>query len=401
MSLSNKKVAIVGGGIGGVFTAIQLAKRQNTKVDVYEKNNGILQGPPYCHLHAGGFLYPEISTIDSQALFCHAAMFAEYFSEAIVRRPCIIAYNKHSNYNTFDLLHKCKVIKYLYNCWHGLHGSTPFGPIDNFYCAYYKDDVIYYKENGCMPSNDNPANKFHDQYASAFFELLDDIDSIKYPFVSVCEFIIDQAAVESQLVNEFNKCDITLHKNTFVQNILQQLQSHYDVIIDCTGRGSTSESPSESPILAEYKSSWLVKCPRGANFPEIAIVGERGTYNGTLQITPIGTHTCQVHYMSHTSTIIKEYTHGDEILPVSNKNLRIRANIAIDKVKRFSKYFCDIFEIHSTRNTGGIQRVVGNSAENRVSSVYLSEKGVIHMKLVKAMSVVYLSKCIASIVCKM
>ncbi|NBP00791.1 MAG: FAD-dependent oxidoreductase [Proteobacteria bacterium] len=396
MSLPNKRVAVVGGGIGGVFTAIQLAKRQNTKVDVYEKNNGILQGPPYCHLHAGGFLYPEISTLDSQALFYHAAMFAEYFPDAIVRRPCIIAYNKHSQYHTHDLLHKCKVIKYLYNCWHGLHGSTPFGPIDNFYCVYSKDDVIHYKENGHMTSNDSPANKFHDQYASAFCELIDDIDSIKYPFVSVCEFTIDQAAVEFQLVNEFYKSDsITLHKNTFVQDLKGQLQSHYDVVIDCTGRGSPIESQSESPIVAEYKSSWLVECPRGANFPEIAIIGERGTYNGTLQITPVGTHTCQVHYMSHESTIIKEYTYGDDLIPLSNETLRTRAKIAMDRVKNFSKHFFDIFEIHSTRNTGGIQRVVENSAENRVSSVYLGENGIVHVKLVKAMSVVYLFKQIA------
>ena len=59
------KIAIVGGGVAGSTTALHLAEL-GLEVSLFEKQSSISSGPPYCHLHAGGNLYREIS--DEQCL---------------------------------------------------------------------------------------------------------------------------------------------------------------------------------------------------------------------------------------------------------------------------------------------------------------------------------------------
>ena len=54
------KIAIIGGGIAGCGAGIYL-KEKGYDVTVFEKKNSLVSGPPMCHLHAGGNLYPEIS----------------------------------------------------------------------------------------------------------------------------------------------------------------------------------------------------------------------------------------------------------------------------------------------------------------------------------------------------
>ncbi len=46
------KVAIIGGGIAGVTSAILLKE----DITLFESKNSLISGPPFCHLHAGGNL---------------------------------------------------------------------------------------------------------------------------------------------------------------------------------------------------------------------------------------------------------------------------------------------------------------------------------------------------------
>lgn len=49
-------VAIIGGGIAGSTTAIRLAQ-SGIKSILFESSSSLVNGPPMCHLHAGGALY--------------------------------------------------------------------------------------------------------------------------------------------------------------------------------------------------------------------------------------------------------------------------------------------------------------------------------------------------------
>jgi len=56
------KIAIVGGGVAGSSIALYLGQL-GLNVTLFEKEPSLVSGPPFCHLHAGGNLYREISDI--------------------------------------------------------------------------------------------------------------------------------------------------------------------------------------------------------------------------------------------------------------------------------------------------------------------------------------------------
>jgi len=49
-------VGIVGGGVAGSTIALSLAKLGINSV-LFEASSSLINGPPMCHLHAGGALY--------------------------------------------------------------------------------------------------------------------------------------------------------------------------------------------------------------------------------------------------------------------------------------------------------------------------------------------------------
>ena len=52
-NMSDKKIAVIGGGIAGASIALYLSEI-GLKVDLFEKGTSLVNGPPICHLHAGG-----------------------------------------------------------------------------------------------------------------------------------------------------------------------------------------------------------------------------------------------------------------------------------------------------------------------------------------------------------
>ncbi|NRA83431.1 MAG: FAD-dependent oxidoreductase, partial [Gammaproteobacteria bacterium] len=57
---SSFTVGIIGGGIAGSTIALHLAQL-GINVSLIESGPSLVNGPPICHLHAGGNLYREIS----------------------------------------------------------------------------------------------------------------------------------------------------------------------------------------------------------------------------------------------------------------------------------------------------------------------------------------------------
>lgn len=54
-------VGIIGGGIAGSTIAIKLSQL-GIRTVLFEASSSSFNGPPMCHLHAGGALYREIPT---------------------------------------------------------------------------------------------------------------------------------------------------------------------------------------------------------------------------------------------------------------------------------------------------------------------------------------------------
>lgn len=377
----NRKIAIIGGGISGVTSAIKLAKNKQNEVHLYEKRECLLKGPPYCHLHAGGILYPEISIKDAQELLSNSIDFAQYFNECIDYRPTVVAYRSNCNYAPSNLVFKCKINKVNYH----LSNSKVLGKVEDFYAVYTKDDMVYFKLYGKLPDSDDIGRKYHDSYVEHFCKLLDDIYSIKYPFVSVCEPGINQKKVESKLLN-----DISKHNNIkiFTNNLatVDELND-YNTIINASGYNIFDNKTKEK---YEFKSSWIINSALiVSNLPEIAIIGERETENGMIQLTPIQKGRFQVHCMRKDSTIIDTYTYSKKI-SLSKDEIDKRGNIAIREV---GKLFSILIMSKVDSPCPGLQRIPYDSKSKRVSQIkynYKDGKQLIDIQTLKACSIISL-----------
>jgi hypothetical protein len=380
----NRKIAVIGGGISGVISSIKLARDKTNTIHLYEKRNYLLKGPPYCHLHAGGILYPEISIEDAQKLLSDSIDFANYFSDCLEYRPTVVAYRSTSNYCPSNLLFKCKVNKISYQLSH----SHAFGKAELFYAVYTKDDIVYYKTYGKLPESDDLSRQYHDKYVENFCKLIDDINSIKYPFVSVCEPGINQEKVEEKLLNTLNKCtnvEIFLNNSVNLTNL-----SSYDTIINASGNNIIDKDTQQYEQYEQYefKSSWVISSPLILeNLPEIAVIGERETSNGMIQLTPIKKGIFQVHCMTKDSTIIDTF-HEKTDKVLSYNEIEKRGGVAI---RELSKVFSVLIMSKVEGACPGIQRIPYNSKSKRISQIkytYNNKQMLIDIQTLKACSVI-------------
>jgi len=385
----SRRIAIIGGGISGITSALKFAKDKNNIVHIFEKHNYILKGPPYCHLHAGGILYPDISLEDAQSLLEDSILFADRFPNCLNYRPTIVAYKSESAYSSSKLLFKCKVNKITYQC----NKLRPFGIVDNFYAIYNRQDVIYYKQTGKLPESNEVGRNYHNPYVENFCKLLEDIDSIKYPFVSVCEPGIDQEKVEKVLGGELKiSKNIQLFLNKEIQ--LDQLDD-YDIIVNASGKnifnveGNIDGNVTE---IYEFKSSWIIKTPlRLHNFPEIAIIGERDTDIGMVQLTPLINGKFQVHCMRSDSTIISTFKDGyPKNIKLTQEDIDKRIRVAISQI---SKHFPIFAMSYPDKPCFGVQRIIGNDKSQRTSYIKIKiecDRKYIDIITLKASSIISL-----------
>lgn len=380
--LDMKKIAIIGGGISGITSAIKFAQNKHNRIDIFEKRSFILKGPPYCHLHAGGILYPEILLEDAQILLRDSIQFANRFNTCLNYRPVIVAYHIASKYSTESLVFKCKVNKLDYE-FSPIH---PLGKVENFYAVYQLSDMIHYKKYGKLPESNDVGRAFHDPYVEQFCKLLDDIYSIKYPFVSVNELGIDKDKVEEQLIRELSTYkNINIVTNKEIQ--LDELSS-YNIIVNASGKNIFTFNENKIQEIYEFKSSWIIKTHvKIQNIPEIAIIGERGTKNGMIQITPISNGTFQVHCMRDDSTIINTFNNFEDIY-ISDQDIEKRGNIAIREI---SKLF-SVFILGKVDGAcPGLQRIPYDTKSKRTSGIKtykIDDKIYIDIQTVKACSII-------------
>lgn len=392
----SKRIAIIGGGISGVVSAIELAKDGNI-IDIYEKRNVILRGPPYCHLHAGGMLYPEISLKDAQILLNDCIKFANKFPEAIEHRPTIIAYRKNSEYSTDNLLLKCRLIRLKYL----LSKNMVLGPSESYYAIYYKEDIEYYKKNLKFQETKDLSRLYHNKYVENFCKMINDIDSIKYPFVSVCEPGINKDKVEINLINKLHKYKMEKKINIYTKKDINPSDlKGYDTIINASASNFNNFNEN-SYILDkkesyEYKSSWIIKCNiKNIFMPEIAVIGERETEQGMIQISPINNNKFQVHCMTSRSTIID--TKSNREFKLLNQNeIELRGNEAI---KRISEIFPIFLSSDVIGACPGIQRIPYDNKSKRISYIEKNtDANYYELKLMKACSVISLTEILCKLV---
>ncbi len=392
----NKKVVIIGGGISGCISGIKLAQDKTNTVHIIESKPHLLGGSPYCHLHAGGILYPEISQEDAYILLDESILFAKRFKNCLNHRPIIVAYKSISNYCPNSLLSKCQLNKLRYESY-SVH---PYCRAEDYYASYTREDLLYYKKNKRLPEipESSPkaiGRKYHDEYMLSFCEYLKDIDSIKYPLISVCEPGIDKDKVEQQISTEIQSLDnITISLNTVcdINNL-----NEYNVIVNASGRALLNnfenDKNDEKPVY-EYKSSFVIKNEFVTmKMAEIAIIGERDTESGMVQITPMSDSEFQIHSMRKESTIIETFVGGfpsPSSYGLTKCDINERTQVAINEI---GKYLYGFERSEVSGACPGVQRINGGDKLKRTSAITIKreeDKIYVDILTLKAGSIVSL-----------
>lgn len=138
----DKHIAIVGGGVAGSTAAIHFAEL-GFKVSILEKGVSLVNGPPICHLHAGGNLYREISEQQCLDLLTQSIDTIRLYPHSLNIRPTIIAVPHSDGGDPEALLPRLEVIKRAYQSLVEQDTSNQvLGEPDEYYKLYSKEALI-------------------------------------------------------------------------------------------------------------------------------------------------------------------------------------------------------------------------------------------------------------------
>lgn len=135
------KIAIVGGGVAGSSIALYLSEL-GLDVTLFEKGSSLVNGPPICHLHAGGNLYREISDEQCVTLLKQSIDLLRFFPEAVDYRPTVVAVPLDDEAEPEDL---CDRLHLLRDEYKQLIEANPenkvLGDVSAYFKTFTKDEI--------------------------------------------------------------------------------------------------------------------------------------------------------------------------------------------------------------------------------------------------------------------
>ncbi len=315
-----RHIAVVGGGVAGSTAAIHFAE-QGFKVTLIEKGPSLVNGPPICHLHAGGNLYREISQAQCIDLLKQSIESVRLFPYSLNRRPTVIATPKSDGSNPSDLLPRLESIQ---SCYQTLVSADPRNKVLGDPEQYFK---IYHKEElQALASEVQPHKpETMDEWIIPFCQHTD-LDSLKYPVVMVQEYgwsVFRLASIAHLTLGQLPNCQILtstrLKKSTQTEQgwllvcdnaSAEELVIEADFLVNACGfrTGEVDDSiGAKRQRLVEFKSAYVTEwqdCQQ--EWPEVIFHGPRGTSKGMAQLTPYGDGIFQLHGMTPDITLFEK-----------------------------------------------------------------------------------------------
>lgn len=406
------KIAIIGGGIAGSTLALFLSE-QNSDITLFEKNEELISGPPFCHLHAGGNLYRDISQTDCIKLLKESIEFLKVFPKCIDYRPTILATPSIDNIPPKESITKLKLLEKEYEKLITKDKSNKVLTGKNkYFKAYNKIDILKLRDKDILKEP-----KTFDDWMIPFAKN-SDLNKLQFPIFIVQEYGINMfrlSATVSLAIKD--KSNIKLLKNTAVENIKisnnkylinYNEEKKFDYIINSTGY-KTNEIDTLLGIkresLIEFKAAYVTKIENFKDiYPEIVFLGERGTKKGMGQLTPYPNGYFQIHGMSKGITLFE-----NGLINPNNKKLAKlfinkldnkwskediikRTNLAITHISQYLPLFEDA--IIASKPLCGVQQIPGINSSLRTADVTFVNDSYAVCEIVKVSSVISMSKLI-------
>lgn len=341
-----KRVGILGGGTAGATIAIRLAAL-GLETYLFEKKTSLIDGPPMCHLHAGGNLYREIPDEDCVALLKQCIDILRLYPYTIDVRPTVFAVPTRDEGLPEDLLPRLDILTDAYRDLIAQDiNNKVLGEPENYYQLYSHAQLI---ELSQRPQVAVPTNV--DEWMIPVAKYLD-LNKVKYPLIVVQEYgwnIFRLAASAQLALAEYEHahvftdtkvrqvvavdCTDCTNANHHVSKWRIDYQQNSQAIRHATASGCEDDSANIESIevdylvnacgfrtgiiddmvgievtrMVEFKSSYITQWDdAGGQIPEIIIYGARGTPEGMAQLTPYPGGYFQIHGMSKFITLFDD-----------------------------------------------------------------------------------------------
>ena len=417
--ISDKKIAIIGGGIAGASIALYLSEI-GLKVDLFEKGTSLVNGPPICHLHAGGNLYREIPDQQCVTLLKESIESLRLYPDSVDYRPTVIAVPQHDAGQPLDLLPRLRLLQTEYQKLIDKDSNNEvLGKVSDYYRLFELDEL---QQLALLDEKKVP--KTAKEWMIPFAKYTD-LSLLKFPVVLVQEFgwnvfRLGATAALSLEKNELgqvhlNNKVIKIEQNADQNNNLQWLITHeedgekksdsFDYLINAAGfrTGDIDDLAGfYRQRLVEFKAAYVTQW-KGTDglWPEIIFHGVRGTPEGMAQFTPYANNFVQLHGMTDEITL---FDHGlvtsskESSQPQLDKQfiekidkgwlvqeIEVRGQRAIDHLTRYIPTFKDATV--EGKPLFGAQQIPGEDANLRAAGISFEGDNYARCEIVKGSSV--------------
>ncbi len=407
-------VGIIGGGVSGVVIALELAK-YGIETILFEQEKSVVNGPPFCHLHAGGNLYPDISDEQCKVLMKQSIDMARLFPQSIDERPTFISVPKSEKYELDKIKNRLEMLVEYYKM---LIDEDPFNEIlgapKDYYKTYTKEDLITLTE---QPTFKYP--KSSDEWMSNTIKLIN-LEKLKTPVILVQEYgwNLFRLGAQAQLaLKKTEKCNLKINTNvTSIKDVRNKnLDYNWEIytndtvykvnyLVNSSGfkTGKLDESLHlNSERLIEFKAAYLSKWqPIPGLIPELIFHGERGTPHGMVQLTPYCEDYYQIHGMTKDITLFKNgmvQSKNNEAQPEFNDdiNQKLYRGWEKDEIKTRTEnaieFVTEFVPTFKSATVGGpplfgAQQIHGDDPSLRVGEVSFPCKSYARSEIIKASS---------------
>lgn len=414
------KVGIIGGGVSGAVTALELADLGIESI-LFEKEQSVVNGPPFCHLHAGGNLYPDISDEQCRKLMKQSIEMAKLFPQSIDQRPTFISIPKTEKYKVETIEKRLVMLVDHYKKLIAKDASNEIlGDPENYYKIYTQKDLDVLSKKEAVK---NP--KYPDEWMTNAIQLID-YNKLKMPVILVQEYgwNLFRLGAQAQLALEKTdqcklklKTKITYFKNVKDQSLGYNWEIHanntiykVDYLVNSCGfeTGELDQSLHlNAERLIEFKAAYVAKwMPIAGMIPELIFHGERDTPHGMAQLTPYCDNYYQIHGMTRDITLFKNGLVKSKVNKAHPKfnqaiqdklykgweveEINIRTKNAVDFIAQFVPTF-------STATLGGpplfgAQQIPGDDPTLRIGEVNFPMESYARSEIIKASSALTVAK---------
>lgn len=409
-------VGVIGGGVAGATIALRLAEL-GVSVTLFEEGTSLVNGPPICHLHAGGNLYREISEQQCIDLLIQSIDTLRVFKHTANIRPTVIAVPIDDPGEPSALLPRLERLQATYQAYVDKDNQNKvMGEPEAYFKLYSKADLMALK-NQTNPTAPQTLDEWMIPVAKSL-----QLDQFKFPLVMVQEYglsVFRIAATTALALEQLPNChaytqskvsDIHYDHTAKQWTVRYQHAEHgnhtctVDYLINACGYRS-GEIDDLAQIsrqrMVEFKAAYVTHWPQcEGQWPEVIIHGERGTPKGMAQLTPYPNGYFQLHGMTKDITLFEDglvASNAQTAQPILNPDfqhkltkqwsdaeIQQRTEKAIQHVAQYVHAFEDA--VVGGKPLFGAQQIPGNDPTLRAVDISFSGQRYARSEIVKASS---------------